>query len=219
MKKLRLTLFIIALLFSLSLSAEITKEQADTVVLEYIQNEVTWSYVLVRNENPPSEDGKTSVTWNNRFLHAESLCIEYPCWVYSVYNPTVDDPYTILFLFIGKENGNLLEVKSKQAYGADVRNWTVITTKTDINEIGDVNKSENVVISPNPVSDYLNITSDTGISRIEIYDSSGRIQLAEPVQSDTNYRLNLSSLPRGWYLLKIVDATGKKIKEHKLIKN
>jgi hypothetical protein len=205
-------------LFPLSLSAEVTREQADAIILEYIQNEVTWNYVLVRNNNLPGEDGKISVTWNNSSLHVESLNVEYPCWVYCIYNPTVDGLHTILFLFVSKEDGSLLEVKNKQAYGANVENWMVIA-EGGINVTEKVNKSSNIVISPNPVSDRLNIISDTGISRVEIYDSSGRMLLVEPVQNETNYSLNLSSLPEGWYLLNIVDATGKKIKEHKLIKN
>jgi hypothetical protein len=43
--------------------------------------------------------------------------------------------------------------------------------------------------------------------------------LAEPVQGDTSYRLNLSSLSKGLYLLNLVDTAGKTIKGHKLIKN
>jgi hypothetical protein len=220
MKKLQFTFISIILLFPLSLQAEITEEQANAVILEYIQNEVTGDYILLRNDNPPDEDGRTSVTWNNRFLHPESVSVEYPCQVYSVYNPTVNAPHTILFLFINRENGNLLEVKSKHSFGANPGDWTTVAIKTGTSEMEEVNKSNNnVEITPNPVSDRLNIISDTGISRIEIYDSSGKMLLAEQVQGETNYSLNLSSLPAGWYLLNIIDAAGNKIKEHKLIKN
>jgi hypothetical protein len=217
MKTLRFILYNIALLFPLLLSAQITREQADAIILEYIQNEVTWDYILSRNDNPPSEEGKTSVVWYNNSLHTESLSVEYPCWIYFVCNPNVNGPYTILFLFINKEDGNLLEVKNKRAFGANIENWTEIAIK--ISATAEVNKNRNVVISPNPVSDRLNIISDTGISRAEIYDFSGRMLLAKSVQNDTNYRLDLSSLPDGWYLLNIFDAAGKKMKGYKLIKN
>jgi hypothetical protein len=215
MKKFRFILFNIVLLFPLLLFAEVTREPADAIVLEYIQNEITWDYILLRNDNPPNEEGSVSVTWVNNDLNAESLSVEYPCWVYFICNPNVNGPYTILFLFINKEDGSLLEVKNKRAFGKNLENWTEMKTSS----IERVNNSRNVVISPNPISDYLNIISDTGISRIEIYDSLGKMLLAESVQNDTNYRLNLSFLPGGWYLLNIDNVAGEKIKGHKLIKN
>jgi hypothetical protein len=217
MKNLRFILSGIALLFPVLLPAEVTREQADAIILEYIQDEVTGDYMLLRNDNPPSEDGSISVTWENNSLHPESLSIEYPCWVYFIQNPKINGPSTILFLFINREDGSMLEVKHKQAFGVNMENWTEITKTSETKE---VNKNRNVAISPNPVSDYLNITSDTGISRIEIYDSSGQMLLVEPIQNDTNYRLNISSLPKGSYLLNIFDTTGEKdVKGHKLIKN
>jgi hypothetical protein len=212
MKKLRFILFSTALLFPLLLSAEITRDQADAIVLEYIQNEVTWNYILLRNDNPPNEDGSISIAWQN--YHAESLSIEYPCWAYLVQSTHINGPHIVLFLFISKTDGSLLEVKNKRAFAANIENWTEIATSA----IEEVNKNMNVAISPNPVSEWLDIISGTGISRIEIYDSSGRMLLAESVQNNTNYRLNISSLQGGWYLLNIFDAAGKKVKEHKLIK-
>jgi hypothetical protein len=126
MKKLRFILFSIVLLFPLSLSAAITRDQADAIVLEYIQDEVTGDYILLRNDNSPGEDDKTSVSWDNSSLHAESLSVEYPCWVYCLYNPTVTAPRTLLFLFVNKADGSLLAVKNRQASGKNPGNWTEI---------------------------------------------------------------------------------------------
>jgi hypothetical protein len=126
MKKLQIILFGMAILFSQSLSAEITREQADAIVFEYIQDEITGDYILFRNDNPPGEDGKTSVTWDNNFLHTESVSIEYPCLVYCLYDPTIATLRTVLFLFVNREDGSLLTVKNKQASGANPDNWTEI---------------------------------------------------------------------------------------------
>ncbi|MDR0686659.1 MAG: T9SS type A sorting domain-containing protein [Dysgonamonadaceae bacterium] len=214
---------IFAVLFSLSISTfaqdvtKTTKEQADAIALDYIQNDVTQDYVLLRNDNPPSKDGKTSVTWNNNSPHAESLNIEYPCWVYLVQNPTVNETWGTLYLFVNKEDGSLLEVKNKQAVNAAPDNWTKVTAETT--RIKEADKNSNILITPNPVSDLLNIVSGTKISHIELYDSSGRMLRAESVQNKTNYRLNVSSLPEGWYVLKIFNTAGKQTKVHKLIKN
>jgi hypothetical protein len=135
MKSLQFTFFSIALLFHLSLSAEITREQADATVFEYIQNEVTGDYILLRNDNPLDEDGRTSITWNNSSLHAESLNVEYPCWVYCLYNPTVTAPRTLLFLFVNKADGSLLTVKNRQDSGANPKNWTEIARTLDEREL------------------------------------------------------------------------------------
>ena len=126
MRKLRLTLLSSALLPPLLLSAAVTVEHADSTVLEYIQREVAWDYALLRNDNPPGADGRTSVTWSNRHLHAESFGVEYPCWVYFIANPTVQAPHPILFLFVSKEDGGLLEVKNRCAYSPHPENWTEI---------------------------------------------------------------------------------------------
>jgi hypothetical protein len=130
MKKFLSVLLGIVLLFPLLLSAEVAREQADSIALEYIQSEVTWEHVLLRNDNPPSENGSTSVAWTNSALHPESLSVEYSCWAYCIDAPNVNVPHAILFLFVNREDGSLLEVKSRQAAGASLEGWTEVAKKT-----------------------------------------------------------------------------------------
>jgi hypothetical protein len=127
MKKLQFTLFSLALLLlPLLLPAEVTREQADAAALEYIRAEVRGDYVLLRSDKPPGEAGSASVAWSNRSLHAESLSAGYPCWVYCIDNPSAGFPRAVLFLLIGKEDGSLLEVRNRQAYGASLEGWTEV---------------------------------------------------------------------------------------------
>jgi hypothetical protein len=134
MKKLQFILFGIALLFPLSLQAEITREQSDTIVFEYIQEEVTGDYVLLRSDNPPGEDGRTTISWVNSAHRVESASVEYPCRAYCLYNPNIDAPRTVLFLFINREDGNLLALKNKQAFGMNPKDWTEIARSGAVNE-------------------------------------------------------------------------------------
>jgi hypothetical protein len=200
------------------LFAQLTGEQGDKIVLEYIQNEVTWDYILSRNDNPPRENGKTTVSWKSKGRsQTDSLTVEYPCWSYFIMNPNVNGPYIILFLFVDKNNGTLLEVKNKQAFGANIENWTFIATNTA--DYTSMDKNSDCVITPNPVSEYLDIACEQYFSHIEIHDSSGKMVLAESVGNNTHYRLNTSSISKGLYFLNIFDKEGEKIKIHKLIKN
>lgn len=75
------------------------------------------------------------------------------------------------------------------------------------------------IICNRPAGNTLNISLDNAILRsVVIYDLSGREVLAQPVSDATarEYRLNLSSLPAGAYVVKV--ETGEKGIIKKLIK-
>lgn len=72
--------------------------------------------------------------------------------------------------------------------------------------INDVNKKGHVAVFPNPVRDYLTITSqDPGI--IEIIDIQGKICRTIRLDSDET-KIDLSNLSHGMYLIKLVTGTG-----------
>ena len=57
----------------------------------------------------------------------------------------------------------------------------------------------NIKLYPNPSKDYINIQTEQDVSRIDIYDMSGKIL-------KTNYsanKMNIEDLPKGNYLVKI----------------
>lgn len=71
-------------------------------------------------------------------------------------------------------------------------------------------------VYPNPANNVLNINSASGIEKIEIFDITGKRVLENT--SLTNNQLNVSSLNRGVYMLRLEDANGNKTVK-KLIKN
>ena len=82
-----------------------------------------------------------------------------------------------------------------------------------INPVNDVSSPEPVastfgcVISPNPVQDYLNIYfGEKSVKKvtIEVIDMMGAIRKTEEVSGRSNYSINLESLCKGIYLVRVV---------------
>jgi len=70
---------------------------------------------------------------------------------------------------------------------------------TNIEEI----TQANIIIYPNPANDILNIKSDTPILSFEIYDALGRLVQSETEMYSTESAVNVSSLTRGIYFIRL----------------
>jgi len=66
--------------------------------------------------------------------------------------------------------------------------------------VSDINKSE-IAIYPNPVREILHFKSSNNISKIEIYDLSGKLLLAKSAENIDN--VNLQNLSNAIYIIKI----------------
>src|SRR5690606_4797228 len=64
------------------------------------------------------------------------------------------------------------------------------------------NPSSSIQVYPNPTKDYINITSEEIIQSIEIYDITGRLVKAEPINR-FEAQQNIDNLANGTYVLKI----------------
>lgn len=83
--------------------------------------------------------------------------------------------------------------------------------------VDDITKTDNISIYPNPVKDILHIVQKDSISKVEIYDLSGKLIQ----QSNTNsnaVEVNVQTLVKGVYLLKVISNNGK-TQTTKLVKN
>jgi len=76
------------------------------------------------------------------------------------------------------------------------------------------NQNFNLKLYPNPTSDFLNIKSDQKISKIEIYDTTGKLVQTSKMN---NEKVSVSKLPKGNYLIKIQTENG--VVNSKFIKN
>ena len=103
MKKILLFTVLLFAFFS-ALSAQITHDEADKIVSEYMTKE-TQSYTLYAKES--KQENMTVTTIND-----EKLKLDYACWVYYINYIDLSNDYG-RYLFVNESNGNLLEVNSK----------------------------------------------------------------------------------------------------------
>ncbi len=100
-----------------------------------------------------------------------------------------------------------------QGLGIDIGayEYTIVSTVEKTDRI-----SEGFILSPNPVNDYLEITSDFALSRIEIVDIGGKI--IKVIDCDNQYSLVITSgdLNKGIYLVR--GYSGNRIFQVKIIK-
>ena len=90
---------------------------------------------------------------------------------------------------------------------------TVIVSQTAT--LGTNNNALSIItMYPNPTSDFLNIKSDQKISKIEIYDMSGKLVQTSKMN---NEKVSVSKLPKGNYVIKIQTENG--VVNSKFIKN
>jgi hypothetical protein len=78
----KIVVFIMVLLYMpiTAICAQITREQADKTVSEYIKKEITEYYWLYVNNNLDSDKGHTTIpVWNKRVLN-----VDYSSFVYFV---------------------------------------------------------------------------------------------------------------------------------------
>ena len=78
------------------------------------------------------------------------------------------------------------------------------------------NKLENISLYPNPVLEEFTVTSDSHLSKVDIYNAMG--QLVESVSpTTTEVVVNVSALETGVYVVKVFSAEGN-LSTHKIIK-
>jgi hypothetical protein len=65
-------------------------------------------------------------------------------------------------------------------------------------------------VFPNPVTDFVNISTDGSAELVAIYDLHGRLMLSEKPGGES-VRLDVSGLPAGFYWLHVIESGSQKI--------
>ena len=185
-----------------SLFSQTTREQADAIVLNHIQNEAIPLYDLYVNVNAPSATG-IAVTMST----GETVKARYACWIYYL---SEDKSPKSRYLFVKENNGSLLEIIANNDLGPnDLASWEVVSLPTGFSvEETTVNQS----LYPNPVDDWLTLPCTEEHSRVEIYDLKGIRLFSGTLSDNDTCRLNVSFLSAGIYLVNIGGETYKIIK-------
>ena len=101
--------------------------------------------------------------------------------------------------------GPYLELKDLDSDNSLAENWT---TGNDLTEIDKFIENQNIALYPNPTSDKIHIALSENVIHCQIIGLMGNV-LQETSPSNSNFDLDLSGLPSGMYLIKLLMADGK----------
>ena len=197
--------FLIVLVGAISISAQITREHADVIVLNYLQSELNQPFALFVNVNTPSEEDFVIATYKE-----ETLKAKYACWAYFVYQDIIDTPISLRYLFVKKDNANLLEVITSNDVlpSALESEWEVVKQSGLIEAESTVKQ-----LYPNPVSDWLNLPCNGENLQVDIYDLNGTRLFAEILLGENACQLNVLFLKTGVYVVNVNGETYRIIKK------
>ncbi|MDH6251475.1 hypothetical protein M2347_001202 [Chryseobacterium sp. H1D6B] len=106
-----------------------------------------------------------------------------------------------------------LEGQAKYGYSINIDNLMIQSSSLATSE---VSKISSFKIYPNPASDYINISSDSRISEIAIFDLSGK-QLTTLKYENAPITIPVNNLSTGIYIIQVKNTDGS-ITSHKFIK-
>ena len=115
MKK-TIPLFIVPLISLFSLSAQITQQQADEIVIERMSNDTSDFTIYAQKNVQTGFEVITSI--------GETLELDYLCWVYYI---DFTEESNSKYLIVKESNGNLLEINTKNDEGPNsLENWRIV---------------------------------------------------------------------------------------------
>ena len=201
MKKI-LTSMSVLIAWATLFSAQITREQANTIVQDYVQNEGLQSVgTLYANDDEPNAAGVFITTSNE-----ETFKAKYACWAYYL---DESEPLQRRYFFVKESDGSLLEVIATNDSGAELTgSWTIMDTPTALPE----KESGANLLYPNPVGDLLTISCNDSNTRVEIYDLKGTRLFSGLLSGGDACQLNVSFLSAGIYVIHVDGETVKIIK-------
>ena len=103
--------------------------------------------------------------------------------------------------------GSYLELTDIEKDNNDAANWT-----TNNNSISDIENKykEEIIISPNPTTAFLNVTNQNQIiESIEVFDITGRLLIRKQNINANSYTLSLFRLNNATYIIHIKYQNGK----------
>ena len=201
------TIILTSVLFAwaMSLSAQITREQATAIVLDYLHDKEIQPYSLCVSVDAPNEEGIVLTTYGG-----ETIKAKYACWVYYTEKLYMSGPYPRRYLFVKEDNGNLLEViVNDLSRPGDPAAWEELKAPTGL-----TNPKENTQsLYPNPVDDWLIIPCKGENVRVEILDLKGTRLFSGTLLDKDACRLNVSFLSAGIYVVNVSGEMYKMIKK------
>ncbi len=99
---------------------------------------------------------------------------------------------------------------NKQPYQTDVE--VAITKEKLLTQIKNISLDQSIKVFPNPSNGFYNLTANSQINMIEIYDTKGR-NIKSIISNDVENNIDITTLESGIYLLKIITSSGANVLE------
>jgi len=195
-KKINLIGFLLCISI-MSLQAQITRQQADIIALEHLQNKSASLYV---NADTPSANFVLTT------YKGETVRVLHLGWVYFVSEDSdTSEAAQQRYLVVKAKNGSLAEIITSNDFApADLHAWIKVENQTSTPPVWDEDQLR--FLYPNPVRDFLTIPFAGAEARVEIFDLQGN-RLFSELFSGTE--LNVSFLNAGIYIVSVSDETGR----------
>lgn len=87
---------------------------------------------------------------------------------------------------------------------------------SDVRVLSFEKKNSNMKLSPNPASDFVNVTTSHSNFSLHVYDQHGK-RIATQLNANSGARVDLTALPRGVYLI-IIEKNGQQVESQKIVK-
>lgn len=164
---------------------------ADTVTFY----EVTFSFT---DTIPYHHDWDVAIAAENAPLDEASALVLHDEFSYTFTNLEGGTPYTIY-----------VRAHCDEPQVSEWISLSVTTTTTDTNNIVNHDLDHSISIYPNPTTQYVDVLCKHGIiiSKIEIYDSYGKMSLYSEINENPK-RISVADLAPGMYLMRIITDCG-----------
>lgn len=104
---------------------------------------------------------------------------------------------------------------TKELYAAGRNNGTIYKVVDEITLEIPENTLKSAIIYPNPADTHFTIDFNEKISSIALYDIKGKLILTKESNFESSHTFNINSLPRGLYIIKVLDINKKEL-NHKI---
>lgn len=183
----------------------------DSVYVHTISADSITFFASIVSPSTPNLFNELNTYSNNNTTYAE-ICIT------PGFGPAIDyfdSTYTITYSSIGNEQNNILAVIAKGPYDTILCNHydtAYYSFQRPISPIKELGNNNNVTLYPNPVKETvtLNGIDESEIEEIHVYSILGKRVMSITVQEK---ELNLKSLTKGSYIVKVKTASGSFVKQ------
>ena len=139
-----------------------------------------------------SSTGKM-LTPNPKISASDTMSSLFRTYVYATKGDTSSKPI------------NFVCIVDADTFRSSPRVWGIDSIKLSIEGLP---MATNIVVYPNPTSQYLTIRNVPEACQLQLYNINGKLLLNERSNTNTTV-LDLASFPRGQYMLKVITAEGK----------